>query len=161
MKIRIVCVGRPGALLGGAIAEYEERARRYWPIDIVEVKEERAGKGVSVQSVRAAESDRLMQRIAPGTRVVALTRTGDPVSSERLAKDLERMAVHGAPGVTFVIGGAAGLADEMLERADARLRLSTLTLPHEMARLLLAEQLYRAGTIVRGEPYHRAREGTT
>lgn len=157
MKVRVVCVGKAGALLAEATAEYEARARRYWPLDVIEVKEERAGKGKSVEAVRAAESARLLERVAPGTRLVALTRTGDAVSSERLAKDLETMAVAGAAGVTFLIGGAHGLSDEVLQTADARVRLSTLTLPHDMARLLLAEQLYRAGTIVRGEPYHKAR----
>ena len=157
MKMHVLCVGRPGGLLADAIGEYESRARRYWPLDVIEVKEERAGKGVKAEAIRAAESARLLERVPKGARVVALTRTGDSISSERLAKDLATLAVQGAAGVAWLIGGAYGLSDEVLKTADARQRLSTLTLTHEMARLVLAEQLYRAGTIVRGEPYHKAR----
>lgn len=157
MKIHVLCVGKPGGLLADAIEEYESRARRYWPLEVVEVKEERAGKGMRADVIRSAESARLLERAPKGARLVALTRTGDSLSSERMAKDLAAMAVEGAAGIAWLIGGAYGLSDEVLKTADARRRLSTLTLTHEMARLVLAEQLYRAGTIVRGEPYHKAR----
>jgi 23S rRNA (pseudouridine1915-N3)-methyltransferase len=71
---------------------------------------------------------------------------------------LQRHATHGSAGAAFLIGGALGLADEVLRAADRRMRLSTFTFPHDIARLMLAEQLYRAGTIVRGEPYHKGSE---
>ena len=151
-------VGKPGSLLADAIAEYEARAQRYWPLEIVEVKEERAGKGVPISSVTLAETDRLRERLPRGATVVALTRTGDATSSERLARDIQGLAASGAPGMAFLIGGAYGLSDQVLRNADRRLRISTMTLPHDFARLILMEQLYRAGTITRGEPYHKARE---
>jgi 23S rRNA (pseudouridine1915-N3)-methyltransferase len=84
-----------------------------------------------------------------------MTREGESMASEELARYLERHAVRSSPGVAFVIGGAHGLAEAVLERGRRRLSLSKMTLPHEMARLVLAEQLYRAGTILRGEPYHK------
>ncbi len=151
-------MGRPGRVLADAIGEYERRVGRYWTFEAVEVREERAGKGKSDEQVRAAESRRLLDRIPPGFEVIALTRDGERWSSTHFARHLERLAVSAHPGAAFLIGGALGLADEALQRADRRLSLSPLTLPHELARLVLAEQLYRAGTIVRGEPYHKAME---
>lgn len=152
----MLVVGKPSALLGGAIGEYEKRAARYWPLDVVEVREEKARKGLPLEQVKSAESARLLERVPGGAEVVALTRTGESWSSTRLARYLEALALHGRAGAAFVIGGAFGLSDELVERAQQRLSLSAMTMPHELARLVLAEQLYRAGTISRGEPYHKA-----
>jgi 23S rRNA (pseudouridine1915-N3)-methyltransferase len=158
LRLTLLVVGRPAPLLAGAIAEYERRAARYWPLDVVEVREEKARKGLPLERVRAAEAERLRERIPAGAEVVALTRSGEPWSSTRLARYLEALALHGRAGAAFVVGGAYGLAEELISGAGQRLSLSGLTLPHELARLFLAEQLYRAGTIVRGEPYHKAME---
>mgnify|MGYP001348580998 CR=1 FL=1 len=155
VKLWIVAVGRPGRLLADAIAEYERRAQRYWSIEVVEVREEKAGKGRTPEQVKAAEAKRL-QPVPAGVEIVALTRKGEAWSSTRLARYLEALAVQGRAGAAFLIGGAWGLAEDLLARASHRLSLSSLTLPHELARLVLAEQLYRAGTILRGEPYHKA-----
>ena len=86
-----------------------------------------------------------------------LTRDGKGMSSDDLARYLDNLAIHGKAGVAFLIGGALGLSDDIIKRADRTLSLSPMTLTHELARLMLTEQLYRAGTIVRGEPYHKAR----
>ncbi len=157
MKLTILTVGRPGRLFAEAIAEYERRARRYWTLDLVEVREERAGPGKTETLIRASETARLLERVPPGADIVALTRGGEAWSSVRLARHLEAIALEARPGAAFLIGGALGLAEESLPSAHRRLSLSSLTLPHELARLLLTEQLYRAGTIVRGEPYHKGR----
>lgn len=154
MKLTVIAVGRPGALLADAIGEYERRAERYWPIEFVDVKQERGAQG-SDEAVRAAESKRVLDRVPPGHDIFALTRTGDALSSVRLARLLDTMATRAEPGAAFLIGGALGLSDDALRIADRRLRLSTMTLPHDLARLVLAEQLYRAGTISRREPYHK------
>ncbi|MBX6365274.1 MAG: 23S rRNA (pseudouridine(1915)-N(3))-methyltransferase RlmH [Gemmatimonadetes bacterium] len=158
MRLWVGVVGRPGALFAGAIAEYERRAGRYWGLDIVEVREAKAHKGVPVAEVRAAESRRLLERVPPGYEIVALTREGEAWSSGALAKHLQEVALRGGAGVAFLIGGAYGLDEAARRRARHCLSLSSFTLPHELARLVLAEQLYRAGTIVRGEPYHKAAE---
>lgn len=155
MRIQVVVVGHAGRLLEAAIAEYETRAARYWSLEVIEVKEERAGRGVPEARVRAAEGERILQRVAPGLELWALTRTGEAWSSTRLARQLADAAVAGRQGVAFAIGGALGLSDAVLGSATRRLRLSEFTLPHDLARLVLAEQLYRAGTITRGEPYHK------
>ena len=155
MKLDVIAVGRPGPLLADAIAEYERRAARYWPLGFAEVRAERAGKGTDA-AVREAEGKRLLERVTPGAQIVALTREGgDAWSSVRLARFLEELAVRGGPDLTFLIGGALGLPESVLRIADRRMRLSTFTLPHDLARLVLAEQLYRAGTLIRGEPYHK------
>ncbi len=156
MKLTLLVVGKPGPLLAGPIAEYERRAGWYWALGVAEVREEKARKGLAPEQVRAAESARLLERVPAGSEIVALTRVGQLWSSEGLAQYLEALALHGSAGASFLIGGAFGLSDELIGRAHQRLSLSTLTLPHELARLFLAEQLYRAGTIVRGEPYHKA-----
>lgn len=149
-------IGKPGRLLEPAIAEYEARAARYWNFEVIEVKEEPARKGTSAEVVRDREAERLLKRVPPGPEVIALTRVGgDAVSTERLARQFSEMARRAGPGMVFLIGGAFGLGHEVVKRADRRMRLSALTLPHDLARLVLAEQLYRAGTILRGEPYHK------
>ncbi len=115
------------------------------------------GRGDAAR-VRGEEGKRLLARVPPGAEIVALHETGTAWDSPRLADHLARLQVGASPGAAFVVGGAYGLADEILARAAHRLALGALTLPHELARLVLSEQLYRAGTILRGEPYHKGRE---
>jgi 23S rRNA (pseudouridine1915-N3)-methyltransferase len=155
LKLWLVVVGRPGALLRDAIAAYEERAARYWSLEVIEVREEKATRSRADDQIRDAESARLLAKVPSGVQTIALTRTGDAWGSSRLARHLAGMGVQASPGAAFLIGGALGLATETLRRVDRRMRLSTFTLPHDLARLMLAEQLYRAGTIVRNEPYHK------
>lgn len=155
MKLTVLTVGKPGKLVADAIREYESRAARYWALEVHEV---RAGKGKSEdeQRVRNDESQRLLARVPPGVELIALTRVGGNAwSSTRLARHLAELARGARSGAAFLIGGAFGLSDAVLREADERMRLSAFTLPHDVARLVLAEQLYRAGTILRGEPYHK------
>lgn len=155
MKVLVVAVGRVRGTLEAPVAEYEERARRYWKLEVVEVEAGAPGQDPAPGRVKEAEARRIQGRIPEGFTVVALTRTGKGLGSRELAALLEGEAVRSSPGVAFVLGGAFGLADDVLARAARRLSLSGLTLPHEMARLVVAEQLYRAGTLLRGEPYHK------
>ena len=155
MKVVVVAVGRARGALGEAIAEYEKRARRYWKLEVVEISTGARGSQASPDSVMQREAEKLLARVPEGLDLVALTRAGKRMDSRALASHLQQAAVRARPGVAFVIGGAHGLASSVLDRAVRRLSLSDLTLPHEMARLVLVEQLYRAGTIARGEPYHR------
>ena len=139
MKITAIVVGRAGAPLKDAILEYETRVGRYWKFNVIEV----------------ASEARLLARLPERAQIVALTRTGRGMSSTELAGYLQDHALHSTPEVCFVIGGASGLGAGVLDRAQKRWSLSDATLPHQLARLLLAEQLYRAGTIIRNEPYHK------
>ncbi len=155
MRLVVLAVG---ALRGGlepAVAHYEARARRYWKLDVVEVAAGTRGRSPEPDRVRAAEGERILSKIPDGLELFALTRKGKSMSSRALADRLSGLALGSSPGAAFILGGAFGLDDRVLERSTVRLSLSSLTLPHEMARLVLAEQLYRAGTIVRGEPYHK------
>lgn len=156
MKVSAVVVGKVKGPLAQAVLDYEQRARRYWKLDVTEVSAGAGGAGAQADRVREAEAERILARLPEGLEVVALTRAGEGMGSRDLASYLAELGTRSAPGVCFVIGGAYGLDERVLRRAKRRLALSELTLPHEMARLVLAEQLYRAGTIVRGEPYHKA-----
>ena len=157
MKVWLLAVGRPGSLFADAVAEYEKRAARYWNFESIEVKEERAHKGLNEEQIRQAESHRLLERVPPGSDVIALTRDGQSWSSSDLARYFETAAMSGKGGIAFLIGGALGLSAEIIGKANKQISLSAMTLTHEMARVLLTEQIYRAGTISRGEPYHKAR----
>ena len=157
MKVILAVVGKPGRTHAAAIAEYEKRAARYWPLEVIEVKAVKAGGSRSDEDVREAEAGHLLERVPREFEIIALTRVGERWSSEQLSAHLQRHAVRSSAGVAFLIGGALGLGGEAVRRATHRLSLSSMTMPHEMARLILAEQLYRAGTIARGEPYHKGR----
>jgi len=157
MKIRLLCVGDVRGPLRTAIEEFEARVGRYWRFDVVEVQagigKGRKGDGAKV---RDAEGERLLTHLAKDAgEVVSLTRGGKAISSRGLADYLAEKALRSAPQVTFVIGGAFGLGESVVARSDLRVSLSGMTLPHEIARLFLTEQLYRAGTILRNEPYHK------
>lgn len=155
MKITVLAVGKTRPPLATAIDEYEARIRRYFAFEAVEVKEASARRGTGIGRVMAQEGERLLARVPPAAEIVALDRLGRQWSSEELAETLSAAALRASPGVAFLIGGAYGLSPEVLSRASHSLSLSAMTLPHEMARLVLSEQIYRAGTIQRGEPYHK------
>ncbi|HMC56927.1 MAG TPA: 23S rRNA (pseudouridine(1915)-N(3))-methyltransferase RlmH [Gemmatimonadaceae bacterium] len=153
MKVIVAAVGKPrNASLAAAIEEYESRAAKYWPLEVREVKEENA-RGVAERVVRDREAERLAARV-DGATVVACDERGRTMGSAAFAAFIQD-ARERARDIAFVIGGAYGLADSLTERAQVRLALAPWTLPHELARLVLTEQLYRAGTIVKREPYHK------
>jgi 23S rRNA (pseudouridine1915-N3)-methyltransferase len=158
VKVALIVVGRIRGDLAAPIEEFEARARRYFSFEVSEVREETASRGRSPAQVMEEEGKRLLARLPTGAEVVALDREGKQWGSVRLARYLEELSIRSSPGVAFLIGGAFGLSPEVLARANHLLSLSALTLPHELARLVIAEQLYRAGTILRGEPYHKGEE---
>lgn len=155
MKVAVAAVGSPGrGPVAEAIREYEARARRYFDFEAIEVA---AGDGGDPASVRRREGERLLDRVSGDLERFALTRRGRGMGSRRLARYLDELATYGKAGAVFLVGGAHGLSDEVLAVAKYRLSLSPMTLPHALARLVLTEQIYRAGTIARGEPYHKER----
>lgn len=154
MRLVVAVVGKPrDRHLAAAISDYETRAARYWPLEIVEVREA-SGRGVNPTDVRSREGERLLDRVPATARVVACDERGDRLTSAQFAT-LVADARERAQDLAFVIGGAFGLSDPVRARADRAIQMAPWTLPHELARLVLAEQLYRAGTIARGEPYHK------
>jgi 23S rRNA (pseudouridine1915-N3)-methyltransferase len=154
MRVVVAVVGKArNPALGEAIRDYETRAARYWPLDVHEVREERATGG-SIDRVREKEAERLAERVSESAHMIACDERGKSLDSRQFADFLQR-AREEERDLAFMIGGAFGLAPDVSARASTRLSLAPWTLPHEIARLVLAEQLYRAGTIVRGEPYHK------
>lgn len=150
----MAAVGKPrDAALAAAIREYETRAARYWPLEVVEVREE-PGRGMPGLEVMRKEGARLLERLPAGARLVLCDPGGESMSSEAFASFVQEQR-ESAQDIAFVLGGAHGIGDVVRERSHRRLALAPWTLPHELARLVLAEQLYRAGTIGRGEPYHK------
>lgn len=153
MRVTVAVVGRiKQQSLAAVIGEYETRAARYWKLQVKEVKAERA-TALREGEVRRREAARLLQAVGAGP-FVACDERGRTFTSAAFARWLgaERDA---ARDVTFVIGGAFGLDAAVRDAAASTLALAPWTLPHELARLVLAEQLYRAGSILRGEPYHK------
>ncbi len=154
MKLVVAAVGKPrDRHLAAAIDEYETRAARYWPLDVVEVREA-SGRGVAAEEVRTREGERLLARVPDGATVLACDERGERLTSAEFAAVIVA-ARERARDIAFILGGAFGLPDTVRGRAERTIQLAPFTLPHEMARLVLAEQLYRAGTISRGEPYHK------
>jgi len=154
MRIVVAVVGKPrDAALAAAIREYETRAARYWPLEVREVREE-SGRSLSGEQVRAREAERLADVVPEGAHVVSCERDGRSMTSEEFAQWVQRRR-EDAKDLAFVIGGALGLGEAIQRVTGTKLSLAPWTLPHELARLVLAEQLYRAGTIVRREPYHK------
>ena len=154
MRLVVAVVGKArNQALGEAIRDYEKRAARYWPLDVHEVREERS-TGMSVDKVREREWQRLAQKVPERAQTVACDIKGRSLDSAQFA-ELLQSAREQDRDLAFLIGGAFGLPGELTERSSVRLSLAPWTLPHEIARLVLAEQIYRAGTIVRGEPYHK------
>ena len=154
VKVIVAVVGKPrNKALAAAIEEYEARAARYWPLEVHEVREEPA-KSVSADLVREREGVRLSKVLPSDAHIVACDPGGTGQTSEQFSSWMQDMRERGRT-LAFVIGGAYGLSEGILQRAQTRLSLAPWTLPHELARLVLGEQLYRAGTIVRHEPYHK------
>ena len=155
MKLNLLCVGRLTLpYLSEGSAEFADRLKRYMPLSITEIKEHKTGRKLDVQRIIATEGELLAKQITAGTFVIVLDQQGKQLSSTELADLMNRHMVQGLPAWTIVIGGPYGLAAALRERADLVLSLSAMTLTHQMARLLILEQLYRCCTIIRNEPYH-------
>jgi len=155
MKFNLLCVGRLTLpYLNQGCGEFADRLKRYMPLVITEIKEHKTGSKQDLPRIIATEGELLIQRIPAGTFVIALDQRGKHLSSEKLAALMNEHMLQSIPAWTILIGGPYGLSEALHERADLVLSLSALTLTHQMARLLLLEQLYRCCTIIRNEPYH-------
>lgn len=154
MRIVVIVVGRPrDSAFAAAAEEYERRAAHYWPMSVVEVREETA-KGRTAEQVKDREAERILEKVPTGALLVACSEGGTAMTSAVFAGWAQKVRESGRD-LAIAIGGAFGLGQAVLGGAAMKLALAPFTLPHELARVVLAEQLYRAGTIVRGEPYHK------
>jgi 23S rRNA (pseudouridine1915-N3)-methyltransferase len=159
VNIGIISIGRlKEKYLKQGIAEYLKRLGPYAKVEIIELPDEKAPENLSeaeMEQVKRAEGERILSKIAYDTHVIALAIDGKQQSSEELAKTIDQLATYGKSKIAFVIGGSLGLSNEVLSRADAKLSFSKMTFPHQLMRLILLEQVYRAFKINRGEPYHK------
>ena len=159
MQIDIIAPGRvKEQYLRDAIEEYSKRLSRYCRLNIIEVADEKtpehATEGVERQ-IKAKEGERIAKHLRDGAFVIALAIDGKQLSSEELAAKIEDWGLHGVSHIQFVIGGSIGLDDAILRRADFKLSFSKMTFPHQLMRVILLEQIYRAYKINAGEPYHK------
>jgi 23S rRNA (pseudouridine1915-N3)-methyltransferase len=152
MTLLVLAVGRLRAAYREACDDYLRRLRRYARVTEAEVREASGAPGVEAQ--REEEGARLRARLPAGSTVVALARTGSSWTSEELARRMDGWRVAARP-LAFVLGGSRGLSPDFLAGASVRWSLGPLTLPHELARVVVVEQLYRAFTIIGGHPYHK------
>ncbi|AGK56162.1 23S rRNA (pseudouridine(1915)-N(3))-methyltransferase RlmH [Bacillus sp. 1NLA3E] len=159
MNILIITVGKlKEKYLKQGIDEFVKRMSSYAKLEMIEVADEKAPEELSLaemDQVKQKEGERILNKIPQDTYVIALAIDGKMKSSEELAEDLDKLATYGKSKIAFVIGGSLGLSDEVLRRANDKLSFSRMTFPHQLMRLILVEQIYRAFRINRGEPYHK------
>ncbi len=159
MKATVIGVGKlKEKYWRDAVAEYSKRLGKYVKLEIIELADEKAPESMSAAeetAVKNAEGERILKSIKDGAYVIALAIDGKPLGSEEFSDFLNERMVRGAGHIVFVIGGSLGLSDEVLKRADWKLSFSKMTFPHQMMRVILLEQLYRAFKIMKNEPYHK------
>ncbi len=159
MNITVICVGKLKEKYWiDAVAEYSKRLNKYCHFSIIEVKEEKAPENLSVAEeiqVKNAEGKAILSHIKKGSYITALDVQGVGLSSEGLSDKINQLGIAGKSNIAFIIGGSIGLSDEILEQADFKLSFSKMTFPHQMMRVILAEQVFRAYKIIKNETYHK------
>jgi 23S rRNA (pseudouridine1915-N3)-methyltransferase len=156
MKLHVVFVGKTREpYLREGIEDFLRRLRRYVSVDVKVVRAERLTRNTRTERVVGLESERVMTAVPGGSHLVVLDRLGKQMTSEALARWWEQLEGEGCRKLCFVVGGVLGFSDELRHQAQTLLSLSKMTFTHEMSRLILLEQLYRAFTIIRGEKYHK------
>lgn len=159
MNIRIIAVGKlKEKYLKQGIEEYAKRLSRYCKVEILELEDEKAPENLSLAEealVKQKEGERIEKALRQGAFSIALAIDGERLTSEEFAKKLSDLALKGVSFIDFIIGGSLGLDQRILAKADMKLSFSTFTFPHQLCRLILLEQIYRAFRINRGETYHK------
>ena len=157
MRITVVCVGKiKEKFYTQAVEEYSKRLSRYCKLDIVELADEKTPDNASdVEQIKNKEGERILSAIKDDAYVCALAIEGKMLDSVELSEKIDRLGIEGTSNITFVIGGSLGLADAVLKRADYKLSFSRMTFPHQLMRVILLEQIYRAYRIMKNEPYHK------
>lgn len=159
MNITIVSVGKlKEKYLKMGIDEYVKRLGGYAKMDLVEVPDEKAPEQLSeaeMDIVKKKEGERILAKISPDAYVIVLAINGKMKTSEQMAADIESLMTYGKSKIAFVIGGSLGLHEDVLKRADEQQSFGKMTLPHQLMKLVLVEQIYRSFRIMKGEPYHK------
>ena len=159
MKITILCVGKiKEKFYRDAIAEYEKRLSRYCKFEIIEVADEKtpdnASEVVECQ-IKEKEAERMLKHLKEGAFVCALAIDGKQLDSVEFSEKIENLGISGTSHIIFLIGGSLGMSEELQKKADMKLSFSKMTFPHQLMRVILLEQIYRAYRIINHEPYHK------
>lgn len=159
MKISIVCVGKvKEKFYREAIDEFSKRLSRYCKLEIIEVADEKTPDTASdaeVRQIKEKEGERILKCIKDDAYVICLCIDGKQLDSEKLSEKIEQLGIQGNSHICFVIGGSLGLAEMVINRANYKLSFSKMTFPHQLMRVILLEQIYRAYRIMNKEPYHK------
>ncbi len=156
IKIKIVCVGKiKEAYLNSGISEYLKRLSGYCNIEIIEVKDEKISNSTSDEKIKEIESNRILEKIDDKDYVILLDLKGKQLSSVELANKMDSLISQGIGNYAFVVGGSLGVSENLQKKADFLISFSRLTFTHQMVRLLLLEQIYRAFKINNNETYHK------
>lgn len=159
MKITVITVGRlKEKFYRDAVAEYEKRLGRYCKLEILQVEDEKTPDRASAAEedlIRKKEADRIMKHLKDDACIVTLEITGKMYDSEGFAHTIEKRQTSGVSHIQFVIGGSLGLHEDVCKKADLTVSFSKMTFPHQLMRVVLLEQIYRAYRIIHGEPYHK------
>lgn len=159
MRITIIAVGKiKEKFYRDAVEEYIKRLGRYYKTDVIELQDEKAPEHISAgqaELIKKTEADRILAKIQKDAFVCTLEIGGKKMDSAELASFMESLALHGKDRIQFIIGGSLGLHDSVSRRADLKLSFSDFTFPHQLMRVILAEQIYRSCKIIYKEPYHK------
>lgn len=159
MRIKIITVGKlKEKYLVQGINEYLKRLQSYSKVEVIEVPDEKAPEKLSeaeMIQVKDKEGERILAKLSDSDYLFALAIDGKQPSSEEFAHDIEQLGISGKSNLAFVIGGSLGLSDKVLSRSNQKISFGKMTYPHQLMRLILVEQIYRAFRIQKGEPYHK------
>lgn len=159
MKITVISVGKvKEKFYRDAISEYEKRLSRYCKFQIIEVADEKTPDKAGFneeEQIKEKEADRILSHVKDDAFVITLEIKGKKIDSVEFARLLEQKGIHGISHIQFIIGGSLGLHEKVSDRSDYKLSFSDMTFPHQLMRVILSEQLYRAYRIISGEPYHK------
>lgn len=159
MRISLICVGKlKEKYLSAGVEEYAKRLGSYCTLEIIELPDEKtpdkAGEALA-EIIKKREGERILKVVKEDSYCIALAIEGKQLTSVELAEKLDTLGVNGTSHISFIIGGSLGLAPEVLKRADYQLSFSRMTFPHQLMRMILLEQIYRAYRIIHNQPYHK------
>ena len=157
MKIKLICIGKTGkGFLVDGENEYLNRLKHYVNIERIEIPDLKNAKKLSIEQIKSLEGKEIITKIIPGEQLILLDDKGKDFTSEKFADFIQKKFNQGGKALVFVIGGAYCFSKEVYDRSDSLLSLSKMTFSHQMIRMIFFEQVYRAMTILKGEPYHHS-----
>lgn len=155
MKVKFICIGKTGkSFLEEGENEYLKRLKHYVPVERIEIPDLKNAKKLTFDQIKELEGKEILSKVQAGDHVILLDERGDFYSSVQFSNFIQQKFNSGGKAIAFVVGGAYGFSDDVYSAASGKLSLSKMTFSHQMVRMIFFEQLYRAMTILRGEPYH-------